>query len=66
MGAEAVKSPCRSVCRLNGQGICIGCWRSIEEIAAWRTLTAADRSEVVRRAAQRAREAAVEREVQGG
>ncbi len=29
-----VASPCVNICRMEG-GHCAGCWRSLEEIAAW-------------------------------
>ena len=31
----AVASPCVDVCRLDAQGLCIGCRRTIGEIAEW-------------------------------
>ena len=30
-------SPCVSVCRLDADAICSGCWRTRQEIAAWST-----------------------------
>ena len=34
-----VPSPCISVCRMNAKsGLCEGCLRTIDEIAAWSTL----------------------------
>lgn len=33
-------SPCTGVCRMEG-GLCAGCWRSLEEIAAWSGMSAA-------------------------
>ncbi|CAN7238454.1 MULTISPECIES: DUF1289 domain-containing protein [unclassified Variovorax] len=36
MSAQAVPSPCTSVCRMNAQsGLCEGCFRTLEEIAGW-------------------------------
>lgn len=35
---KAVPSPCTGVCRME-DGRCCGCFRSIEEISAWRVLT---------------------------
>jgi len=33
---DPVPSPCNSVCRLDADGIyCIGCFRTLEEIAGW-------------------------------
>ena len=35
-----MKSPCINVCKLNSaQNICVGCYRSIGEIASWASLT---------------------------
>lgn len=34
-----VQSPCRQVCQLNTQNICIGCGRSLDEIAEWPAAT---------------------------
>jgi len=32
----AVPSPCVNVCRMEAaSGLCAGCWRTIDEIAAW-------------------------------
>jgi predicted Fe-S protein YdhL (DUF1289 family) len=33
-----VPSPCISVCRMDAQGLCEGCLRTLDEIAAWSTL----------------------------
>ena len=34
-----VPSPCVSVCRMDdASGLCVGCWRTLDEIAAWATL----------------------------
>lgn len=31
-----IPSPCINVCRMDAaSGLCIGCWRTIDEIAAW-------------------------------
>jgi uncharacterized protein len=36
-----VASPCISVCVMDAaSGLCIGCWRTLDEIAAWGTLDA--------------------------
>jgi uncharacterized protein len=31
----AVASPCVDICRLDAQGLCIGCRRTLGEIAEW-------------------------------
>ncbi len=34
--AAPVPSPCISVCRMDaGSGLCLGCFRTIDEIVAW-------------------------------
>lgn len=33
-------SPCIKVCKLDRDGVCMGCFRSIEEISAWAMLSA--------------------------
>ena len=43
-------SPCISVCRLDpATQVCIGCGRTIAEIAAWPSLSEAERAAIVRR-----------------
>ena len=35
-GVDAVASPCNSVCTIDGvTGYCAGCFRTLDEIAAW-------------------------------
>ena len=37
---EVIESPCIKVCLMHPQaGLCIGCCRTAEEIAAWSTMT---------------------------
>jgi len=37
--SPAVKSPCISVCRLDEQKMCTGCYRLVEDIREWRAAT---------------------------
>jgi predicted Fe-S protein YdhL (DUF1289 family) len=38
---DTVASPCISVCVMDAaSGLCIGCWRTLDEIAAWSVLDA--------------------------
>lgn len=47
-------SPCTGVCRLDARtGLCQGCWRSMQEISAWRDATEEDRRAILRRVAGR-------------
>jgi len=38
MSWKAVLSPCIGVCSLDDRGLCEGCLRTADEIAAWPTL----------------------------
>jgi uncharacterized protein len=43
----AVPSPCNSVCRMDPRsGWCLGCQRTLAEIAAWSTMEDADKHHV--------------------
>ncbi len=49
-----VASPCTNVCRMDvASGWCEGCWRTLDEIAAWGTLDDDGRRAVLARLAQR-------------
>jgi hypothetical protein len=54
------QSPCIKVCVLDAAGYCLGCYRTIEEIAGWTTLSAGEQQAVLRqlpvRAASRTRQ----------
>ena len=43
-----VPSPCVDICRLDAQGLCIGCRRSIGEISEWSRASEARRREILR------------------
>jgi predicted Fe-S protein YdhL (DUF1289 family) len=41
---KGVRSPCVSVCRIDpGTGWCVGCYRTIDEIATWGSMPEQDR-----------------------
>ena len=45
--ANAVPSPCTSVCRMHpASGLCDGCWRTIDEIVQWSKLSDAEKRAV--------------------
>lgn len=48
-----VKSPCVAVCALDENDICIGCYRSGEEITQWGEMNNEKKSEVMKNVAQR-------------
>ena len=43
----AVASPCVDICRLDPQGLCIGCRRTLGEIAEWSQASDARRLEIL-------------------
>ena len=52
--ASAVASPCIDVCALDPRtGLCEGCLRTIDEIAAWGALDDATKRDVLQRLAER-------------
>lgn len=45
---SAIASPCIKVCAVEPQsGICLGCYRTLPEIAGWGRMTAQAREEVM-------------------
>jgi uncharacterized protein len=49
----AVASPCVDICRLDAKGVCVGCRRTLEEIAEWSRASEARRREILRNVAAR-------------
>lgn len=48
MTPAPVSSPCIKVCAVSGQtGLCIGCGRTLAEIAAWAGLSEAERKAIM-------------------
>jgi predicted Fe-S protein YdhL (DUF1289 family) len=54
----AVPSPCVDICRLDAQGLCVGCRRTIDEITEWPRASEARRREILRELELRAAAAA--------
>jgi len=51
---QAVSSPCINVCALDaGKRFCQGCFRTLDEIAAWSAASNAERLRIVEAAARR-------------
>jgi uncharacterized protein len=46
-------SPCLNICSLDGAGVCRGCFRTLEEIAEWTRMGAAEQWATVARAEAR-------------
>jgi predicted Fe-S protein YdhL (DUF1289 family) len=53
-GGEEVASPCTGACRLDEDGLCADCHRTLAEIAEWTSLSAEGKRDVVAAAAWRA------------
>ena len=47
MSNQAVTSPCTSICSLNDEDICIGCFRTGQEITRWGRLTQREKHDVL-------------------
>jgi len=48
MSEPGVASPCIDICRLDANGrLCTGCWRTLDEITAWRDLDEEQRRAVM-------------------
>ncbi|MCC5885026.1 MAG: DUF1289 domain-containing protein [Gammaproteobacteria bacterium] len=54
-----VGSPCVSVCLLDGQDVCVGCFRTADEITDWVMLDDPGRRKVLELTRERMREAGV-------
>lgn len=56
---RSVATPCVKVCIVDGaRGQCLGCWRTLSEIAGWSGLTDADRARIIAELPGREAEAA--------
>ncbi|HZX30284.1 MAG TPA: DUF1289 domain-containing protein [Rhodocyclaceae bacterium] len=54
-----VPSPCINVCKMDaGTGLCAGCFRTLDEIAAWSSAGDETRLDILDKVAQRRREQA--------
>jgi len=51
---EPVESPCVSICRLDGNDVCVGCFRTATEIGQWLSYTAEQRSDIMKQLPERA------------
>ena len=48
-------SPCVGICRVDGQDVCVGCGRTIDEITQWSRSDVTRRLQINARAAERRR-----------
>ena len=42
-----VPSPCVNLCRVDQEGLCLGCFRSLDEIARWSRMAESEKSSVI-------------------
>ena len=42
-----IESPCIGLCTLNNDGVCIGCYRSMDEICAWADASGDERRQIM-------------------
>ena len=50
---QNIPSPCVSVCALNEDDLCMGCYRTADEIRQWGKLSQQEKKQVVQMAHQR-------------
>jgi len=55
-----VPSPCRSLCNLNPQAICEGCFRTSSEISFWVSMSNEEKLEVIEKAKLREQKQALQ------
>ncbi|MEZ0232172.1 MAG: DUF1289 domain-containing protein [Methylophilaceae bacterium] len=59
MDPIAVNSPCIGVCAMSeATGLCLGCYRTIEEIRGWWDMPSTDKLGILEKVAQRQMDAA--------
>ncbi len=51
--AEVVKSPCVHICCLDEQDVCLGCYRTCDEICKWGSMSNDERKNVMTKVAER-------------
>lgn len=53
LAPEPPVSPCVQICTLDDANVCVGCYRSLQEIGDWSRMTAAEQQAVIERAERR-------------
>lgn len=56
---KKIKSPCQLICTYDSDNVCVGCFRSTEEVTNWDNYTDDEKKQVLENIAKR-------REVKGG
>ncbi len=55
MTSTRIESPCISICALDDNDICMGCFRSVEEITRWSQADDSERKTILAVSGERAR-----------
>ncbi len=55
MTSTRIESPCISICALDDNDICMGCFRSVEEITRWSQADDSERKAILAVSGERAR-----------
>ena len=42
-----IESPCVNFCQLDARGVCLGCFRTLDEIARWQRMADDERSAII-------------------
>lgn len=50
---DTIKSPCTRHCTLNEDDICVGCFRSLNDILNWQTSSNQEKADIVEKALKR-------------
>jgi predicted Fe-S protein YdhL (DUF1289 family) len=59
-GRTSMQTPCVKVCTLDARsGLCLGCGRTLDQIARWASMSEAERTRIMAELAQRGRRDAV-------
>lgn len=54
---KPIASPCISICALNEDDVCVGCYRTADEIREWMAMDNGERKEVLKNSMLRSRKA---------
>ena len=44
---KEIDSPCVGICQYNDEEVCIGCFRTAEEISQWTTISDEERDKII-------------------
>ena len=44
---EVINSPCVGVCQYNNEEVCSGCFRTVDEISKWTTISNDEREKIM-------------------